>query len=55
MSLAPAVCFAEGETASNIVFQIWQDKLLTEVDPSDGEEWASFYGNATQEGGIKIS
>ena len=54
MSLAPAVCFAEGETASNIVFQIWQDKLLTEVDPSDGEEWASFYGNATQEGGIKF-
>lgn len=54
MSLAPAVCFAEGENASNIVFQIWQDKLLTEVDPSDGEEWASFYGNATQEGGIKF-
>lgn len=54
MSLAPAVCFAEGENASNIVFQIWQDKLLTEVDPSDGEEWTSFYGNATQEGGIKF-
>lgn len=54
MSLAPAVCFAEGETASNIVFQIWQDKLLTEVDPSDGEEWASFSGNVTQEGGIKF-
>lgn len=54
MSLAPAVCFAEGENASNIVFQIWQDKLLTEVDPSDGEEWASFYGNAAQEGGIKF-
>ena len=54
MSLAPAVCFAEGENASNIVFQIWQDKLLTEVDPSDGEEWASFSGNVTQEGGIKF-
>lgn len=54
MSLAPAVCFAEGENASNIVFQIWQDTALSSIDANDSDYKATFAGNVKQEGSIKF-
>ena len=54
MSLAPAVCLAEGENASNIVFQIWQDTALSSIDASDTDYKALFAGKVKQEGGIKF-
>lgn len=48
MSTVPSVCFAEGETgSSNIVFQIWNDTPLSDIDASDNNYTAKFYGNVT--------
>lgn len=51
MSLIPSVCFAEAE--SNVVFGIWQDKLLSDVEVGSDVK-ATFANGVTQEGGIKF-